>query len=196
MVVEHQLRLDRRIVTDRDRTIRFPLAQCLGGLDHGEGSARAVTGDAGVGAFEVVLDAYMTENVVGERAQEPHRIDRAGELAAEGLEVAVRLAHQRKVLILRIVCAAARADVDAASIGKRRRVIGTQRVAVRREARAVDGAARGVEPEHVGATDQLVQLPVLDQCARIEVCHFRGHRHRPPRGVPLLYGSDRRAPLA
>ena len=61
---------------------------------------------------------------------------------------------------------------------------------------AVDGAAGGVEPQHVGAADQLVQLAVLDQRAWVEVGHFRGHRHRPSADVPLPDRRDRRAPFA
>ncbi len=53
----------------------------------------------------------------------------------------------------------------------------------------VDRLACRVEPEHVGAPDQLVQLAVLDQRARIEVRHLGGDAHRPAGGVPL---RDRR----
>ena len=196
MVREHQLRLDRRVVADCDYAIRLALPQCLGRLDHRQRATGAVIGDAGVGAFEVVFDADVTEDVVGQRAQEPHRIDRAAEVTAEGFEIAVRLAHQGEILVLRVVGAAAGADIDAAPIGKRRRVCFVQPVAARSEARAVDGAAGRIKAEHVAAADQLVQLPVLDQGARIEIRHLGRHRYRPPGRVPLLQWTDRRAPLA
>ena len=56
------------------------------------------------------------EHVVGQRAQQPHRIDGVRQLAAERDEVAVRLGHQREVVVLVLEAAAARADEDAGAV--------------------------------------------------------------------------------
>ncbi len=54
VVVEHDLRLDRRVVPDRDRAVRFAVAQRFGRFDDRKRAADAVVGDAGVGALQPV----------------------------------------------------------------------------------------------------------------------------------------------
>ena len=107
MIVEHHLRLDQRIVPHCEGAIGLALAQCFGGFDHRQCAAATVVGDARIGTLEVVLDGDVAKHVVGQRAQQPHRIHNAGKIAAEGDHVASRLAHQRKVFVLSVVCATA-----------------------------------------------------------------------------------------
>ena len=199
MVVEHHLRLDRCLVTDRDNAIRFAGAQRLHRLDHREEPADAVIGDAGVGALQAVLDADVPEHVVGQRAQEPHRVDRVGQLAAELAEVAVGGGQERKVVVLVLEIAAARADDHAAAVAVAGGLRFAQSVAMDHDARFVDGAPRGVQADEVGAPDELVQLAVVDHRARIEIRNLPGDVHRPAGGVPSLdrahrggAGTDRR----
>ena len=137
------------------------------------------------GALHPMADADVAEHVVRQRSQQPHRIDRVGELAAERREIAVRFRHQRKEIILILVVAAARADVDAGAVAVDRAGCLVQGVAPRRESRGVDRAIRRVEPDEIGAADELVQLAVVDQRARIEVRDFAGGRAGPARRVPL-----------
>ena len=54
-----------------------------------------------------------------------------GEIAAEHAQVAVRLAHQRKIVVLVLERAGARSDVDAGSIGEPARLVGRKRFAIR-----------------------------------------------------------------
>ena len=60
VVVQHHLRLDQRVVADRDRTVRLAHPQRFRGLDHRERAAAAVVRDAGVRTLEAVLDPQMT----------------------------------------------------------------------------------------------------------------------------------------
>ena len=83
IVVEHHLRLDRRIVPDGDDAVGFAVAQRLHAFDHRQRAAAAVAGDARVAALQAVLDADVPEHVVGQRAQQPHRVHRVGEFAPE-----------------------------------------------------------------------------------------------------------------
>ena len=194
MVVEHHLRLDRRVVPDGDGAIGLAGAQRLERLDDGERSADAVIGDARVRTLEPVPDADVTEHVVGQRAQQPHRIDGVRELAPERGQLAVGRLEQREEIVLVLVIAAARADVDAGAVAVDGRRRGVERAAVGDDAGALDRAPGGVETDEIGAPDQLVQLAIVDQRARIEIGDLRRDPARPARGVPPRDRRDRRAP--
>ena len=83
VVVEHHLRLDRRVVPDRDGALALAGPQRLRRLDDRERAADAVVGDAGVRTLQAVPDADVAEHVVRQRPQQPHRVDGGAELAAE-----------------------------------------------------------------------------------------------------------------
>ena len=191
VVVEHHLRLDRRVVADRHRAIGLAGAQRLHRLDHRQRAADAVVGDAGVRALQAVPDADVAEHVVGQRAQQPHRVDGVGELARR------TSAGRRRP----------RSSAESSRTGsgscrrpsRRRRRCGRCRsrraaassvVAVREDAGAVDRAARGVQAEEIGAADQLVQLAVVDQRARVEIGDLAGDRAPASRWCPTA-GSGR-----
>src|SRR5207237_411897 len=157
-----------RIVPDSERAIRLTHAQSLHRLDHGQRAADAVVGDARVCALESVADADMAENVVRQRAQQPHRVDVARKLLAEGGQLFLCDSEQRKIVVLAFVIAAARADVDPRAIAVSRGCV-AECCAVRRESRCFARAVRGVEAEQIGAPDQLVELAVVYHVARLEV---------------------------
>ncbi len=75
VIIEDHLRLDGRIVADRERAVRLARAQSFTRLDHRQRAADAVVGDTGVSALEAVADADVAKNVIGQRAQQPHRIE-------------------------------------------------------------------------------------------------------------------------
>ena len=195
VVVQHHLRLDRCVVADGDGAIGLAVAQRLQRLDHREQAADAVVRDAGVGALQAVADADVAEHVVGQRAQQPHRVDGVEQLFAELLQPAAGLGEQRQVVVLALVVAAARADVDAAAVAVRGGAGLTQRGAVLKKPRGFDRVAGGVEAEQIGAPDQLVQLAILDERARIEVFHFAGGAYWPAGRIPLRDRADRAAPV-
>ena len=65
-VVEHHLRLDRRVVSHRERAVGLAVAQGLRRLDHRQRAADAVIGDARIRTLEAVADADVAEDVVGQ----------------------------------------------------------------------------------------------------------------------------------
>ncbi len=129
-------------------------------------AARTVVGDTGVRTLQVVLDADVAQHVVGQRAQQPHRVDDVGQLAAERLQAPGRFRHEREIVVLAVVAAATRADVDAGAVA----VVGgggfVQGVAPGGDARRVDRAARRVESEHVGAPDEFEDLAITEQLSQ------------------------------
>ena len=142
--------------------------------------------------FEAVLDADMPQHVVGQRAQQPHRVHRIGQFASEFLHAAVGPRQQREIVVLILEIAAARADVDASAVVERRDRFRRQRFAVGDEAGVVDRAARRIEAEEVRAPYQLVQLAVLDHFTRVEMRDLTGHPCRPIRRIPLFDRRERR----
>ena len=195
LVVEHHLRLDRRIVADRDRAVGLAVAQRLHRLDHRQRAADAVVGDAGVRALEAVPDADVSEHVVRQRAQQPHRIDGVRELAPER--------RQRRPAPRSAAGSSRTGSRSCRRPSRRRRRCDrcTSPPRLRRACRdtrrgpeASIAAIRGVEAEQIGAPDQLVQLAVLDHRARIEIGDLAGDTRRPAGRVPLRDRRDRRAP--
>ena len=168
-----------------------PVAQRLGGLGDRQRSADAVVGDARVRALQHLADADVPQHVVGQRPQQPHRIDRRRQFAAEGFEAAGGRRQQREVVVLVQERAAARADVDAAAVVEATGGGLVERRAPGGEPGALDRAVGGVQAEHVGAADVLQQLAVAGQRRRVVVAHLGGELRRPARGVPLRDRADR-----
>ena len=189
VVIEHHLGLDWRVVPHRDRAVGFARAERGSRLDHRLRASAAVVGDAGVGPFEHVTDSDVTQHVVGQRAQQPHRVDRIGELAAEGVEFAMRLGHQREEVVLVLVVSAARAYKHSGAVVECRSGVRSEGVAVRDDARCVECAACRVDADQVRAPDELVELAIVDERARIEVGNLRGDAAGPSRRIPQ---GDRR----
>ena len=102
-------------------------------------------------------------------------------------------AKSGKKSVLVLVVAAPRADIDAGAIAVVGGGVRRERVAMGDEAGVRDRASRGVEPEQIGAADELVQLAIVDQRARIEIGDLRREAAGPVRGVPLRDGADGRA---
>ena len=196
MVVEHHLRLDRRVVSNGDRTVGLAVAQRLRGLDHRQRSPDAVVGDAGIRALEPVADADVSEHIVRQRAQQPHGVDGVGQLAAEARQLVASFGQQREIVVLALVAAAAGSYVHTGAVVVFRRCGPVERVAVRDDPGTLDRLARGVQTEQIGAPDQLVQLPILDQLASIEVGDLARHLPGPRGGIPLTNRRDRRAARA
>jgi hypothetical protein len=59
------------------------------------------------------------------------------------------------------------------------------------DARVLDRASRSVEPDQVGAPDELVQLAIVDERARIEVGDLRRDAAGPAGGIPPRDRPDR-----
>ena len=157
-----------------------------------ERAADAVIRDARVRALQVVPDADVTEHVVRQRPQQPHRAHCGAELAAEGGETAVGSREQRKKVVLVLVGPATRADIDAGGVVEARPGLRIECVAMRDQPGRLDRLAGGVDAEHVGTPDELEQLPVVEQRTRIEVGDLGRDPHRPARSVPLPDRRDRR----
>ena len=141
MVVEHCLRLDGSVVPHRDGAVSLGVTQGFVGFDDGKHATDAVIGNAGVGSLEPIANADVAKHVVRQRSQQPHGIDRIGQFAAEGLQILIGGGEQRKVVVLAVERATARADVYAGPIAERRRGLAVQPVTVRCEACLFDGAA-------------------------------------------------------
>ena len=92
---------------------------------------------------------------------------------------------QREIVVLVLVVAAAGSDVDAGAIAVLRRGAGFERVAMSDDAGALDRASGRIESNEVRAPDELVQLAVVDQRARIEIGDFRGNAARPACRCPI-----------
>ncbi len=195
MVVQDLLRLDRRIVARRHDTLGFAIADRLRALDHREQAAGRVVGDAAVRTLEAVADADVAKHVVRQRPQQPHRVHVARQVTPERVEVAVRLRHQREVLVVEVECAAAGAHVATGRFAERDVGVLVQRLAIAGEAGLRDRLRRSMQAEHVGAADQLEQLPIAGQLVRVVVFHLRRVVARPGGRVERLDRRDRRAAL-
>src|SRR5262249_10491062 len=103
----------------------------------------------------------------------------------------LRFGHQREVIVLAVVITTARADVDSCSIAVLCVCLGGQALTRSGKARRVDRAGSGVEPEEIGATNKLVELPILDHLAGVEIGNLPGNARRPAGCLPLAYRSDR-----
>ena len=88
---------------------------------------------------------------------------------------AARGFDQRQIVVLVLVDRHRPAAVAEAC-----RVVRGERVAVREQARSLDRPPCGIQAEQVGAADQLVQLAVVDEGARVVVGHLAGEAHGPP----------------
>jgi hypothetical protein len=193
VVVQHHLRLDRRVVRGHHRARALAGAQCRGRFGQRQQPADAVVRDAGVRPLQAVADADMAEHVVRQRAQQPQRVDRGRQLLAEGRQFALGRGDQRQVVVLVGKAAAARADEHAGRVGKVRGRGFVQGVAPGAEPGVFDRAVGCVQAEHVGAADVLEQLAVAGQLAGVVVGHLGGDGHRPAAGVPLRDRRQRRA---
>ena len=196
VVVDHRLGLDRRVVADRERSLGLALAQRLHRLHDRQHAAHAMVGDAGVGPLQTVSDADMAQHIVRQRAQQPHRVHRIAELAPEGTQIALAGGEQREVVVLALVASAPRPDVDPGAV-----VVGgclglAQGGAVRGQPGAFDRPIGGVQAEHVGAADELLDLAILQQRHGVQVDDLTGDPARPAGGVPLLDRRQRRLATA
>ena len=189
MVVQDVLRLDRRVVADRDRAVRLAVDDAGGGLGDREEPAHAVVRDAGVRPLDAEPDADVAQHVVRQRLEQPHRVHGASEVAAERRKRPARLDDQREIVVLVLVVAAAGARVEAGALGERGRRGLVEAVAVRDEPRLPHRLARRVETDDVGAPDELQQLAVASELRGVVVGDLGGDRPRPVRDVPR---GDRR----
>ena len=192
VVAEHGFRLEQRVVPDGGDAIRLVRSQRLGGFCDGQHAARTLVGDARIRALEHVPDADMAEHVVRKIFQQPHRVHRRAKCRAEFPHVTARLGHQREVFVVAAVCAAARADHEAAAVVEERHRRGVERLAVSWYAGGFDRLAARVDAEKIRARNALMQLAILDELLVLHAVHARGDFHRPALGVPQRDRRHRR----
>ncbi len=106
--------------------------------------------------------------------------------------LAVGRRKQREKIVLVLVAATTRADIDARGVIEMRLSVRIECIAMRGEPGCLDRLAASVDAEHVGAPDELEKLPVVEQRARVEVGDLGRGLHRPSRCVPLRDRRDRR----
>jgi hypothetical protein len=172
------------------RLVRFTCDDGSGSLGDGQGAPDTLIGDTSVGAFETVTDADVTENIIGQVFEQPHRIHQRGELTSERLEVSTGCAHEREKLVTALVIATARSGEDTGALIESRPAIRTESVTMSEDPRLFNGRAGGVKAEEVGSRDELVELSVFHQRLIIHGLDLGSSMHRPSRCIPVADESD------
>src|SRR5262245_38605690 len=146
-----------------DGLVCVAFADRSGCLGNGQGAADTLVGDTSVGAFEAVTDADVTENIIGQVFEQPHRIHQRGKFTSERLEVSTGGGEKGEEFVTALIIATARSGEDAGPLVEARLAIRTQSVTMAEDSGLFNGRAGGVETEEIGSRDELVELSVFHQ---------------------------------
>jgi hypothetical protein len=131
-------------MADGERAIRIASADSSGGLRYGHCTSHALVCDTGIGAFEVVPNAYMTNHVVRQDPQQPHWVDSLAQILPEPFHVITRRGEQREEIIVTTVVAPAGTREDTATVVKLGDLFRGEGLPVASETRVLNGEACGV----------------------------------------------------